>query len=194
MKEIANRIPKRYVVVAGSGQSNFGPGTDPWETASYDLALCDAGIENCNIVKYTSVIPPEAKEITLEQAELKRLLHHGMVLECIMAQQNGNQGEHICAGVGRANVYRTVEYVPGTFKRELIGGFAAEYEGHGSVRLAEKRLEQALHGIFERRYRKDDSYELDDLKFATKDLVIDDDYGTVLVALGFVTYLIPIVK
>ena len=95
---IANRIPTRYVVAIGTGQSNFGPGDDPWETTDYDIALLQAGIENCNIVKYTSVIPPEAHQISLEEARDEGLLHHGMVLECIMAQVNGSQGQHLCAG------------------------------------------------------------------------------------------------
>jgi len=123
---IGCRIPHEYVVVAGAGQSNEGPGLDPWETCAYDLALLEAGIENFNIVKYTSVLPPESIQITLDEAIQRGLVHHGAVLECIMAQVNGDQGDHICAGVGRAQVYRregdeTVH----------IGGFAAEYEGHG---------------------------------------------------------------
>ena len=40
-----------------------GGGTDPWETGAYDLALEEAGIENFNVVAYTSVIPPEATEV-----------------------------------------------------------------------------------------------------------------------------------
>jgi len=180
--EIASRIPKKYVVVSGAGQSSFGPGIDPWETAAYDLALLDAGIENCNIVKYTSVIPPESEVISYQEAYDLGLFHHGMALECIMAQVNGNQGQHICAGVGRAEVF---------CDGKLVGGFAAEYEGYGSQKLAEKKLKEALAGIFERRYKKHAGFWMDNMEFTTRDLVIDEQYGTVLVALCFVTFLVP---
>ena len=62
--ETKNRIPKENVIVTGAGQSDFGPVIDPWETAAYDLVLLDAGLEiaNCNVLKYTSVIPKDAKE------------------------------------------------------------------------------------------------------------------------------------
>ena len=54
------RIPTAYVAVTGVGQSDQGIPPDPYETFSYDLALRDAGIENFNVVYYTSVLPPEA--------------------------------------------------------------------------------------------------------------------------------------
>ena len=173
------RIPCEYVLVAGAGQSDTGPGIDPWETSAYDLALLDAGIENANIVKYTSVLPPESKRITMEEAKNRGLLHHGMVLESIMAQVNGNQGDHICAGVGRAQVYMNSHHV---------GGFAAEYEGKGSRNLAKRCLKKALKGIFERRYGKDPAYTMDDVHIKTKDLCVDKRFGTVLVAIGFLTF------
>ena len=176
---VGARIPNDYVVVSGSGQTSFGPGIDPWETAAYDLALLDAGIENCNIVEYTSVLPLKAREISLRDANALGLMTHGMVLECIKAQVNGTQGQHICAGVGRAEVWDE--------EGEQIGGFAAEYEGYGSTRLAEQKLTEALRGIFRRRYAGK-GYRLGDMTFTTKDLVVDEQYGTVLVALGFVTF------
>jgi arginine decarboxylase len=183
MLRIASRIPEKYVVVKGAGQSDFGPGLDPWETASYDLALLDAGIENANIVKYTSVLPPESVEIGMGEAESEGLMHHGMALETIMAQVNGNQGEHICAGVGRAQVYDADGI--------HIGGFAAEYEGYGSETLARKRLQQALEGIFTRRYAHREGWYMEGEEFTTQDLCVDDKYGCVLVALCFVTFIIP---
>ena len=178
--KITNRIPKEFVIAAGAGQTGFGPGNDPFETGSYDQALVDAGIENFNIVKYTSVIPPEAYEISMEDAVSRGLTHHGMVLECIMARQDGIQGEHVCAGVGRASVWDD--------NGELIGGFATEYEGHGSTTFAARELKTALHGIFERRNYEDKGYSMGDMHFVTKDLVIDESFGTVLVAVGFMTF------
>ena len=180
---IANRIPKDYVVVSGAGQSDFGPGVDPWETAAYDLALLEAGIENCNIVKYTSVMPKGAMQITMDQANEQGLFQHGMVLETIMAQVNGNHSESICAGVGRCKVYKD---------GEEIGGFAAEYEGNNSESYAATKLYEALQGIFERRYAGKPEYTIDDIQMTTKFLTVDQDYGTVFVAIGFLTFDLPV--
>jgi arginine decarboxylase len=56
--EIGCRIPKEYFWVIGWGESDVGI-----ETGSYDAALHMAGIENYNVVLYTSVLPPEAVEL-----------------------------------------------------------------------------------------------------------------------------------
>lgn len=177
------RIPEKYVVVAGVGQSDFGPGLDPWETTAFDLALLDAGIGNYNIVKYSSVLPPEAKEISLNEAKEAGLLHHGMVLESIMAQVNGRKGEHLCAGIGTIEVYQRKNG-----EAHLIGGFAAEYEGHQSPEAVKKILGESLCGIFDRRYGGNSAYFISGFHYYLKNLVVDCDFGTVLVALGFVSF------
>src|SRR5438309_9756364 len=73
--EIGCRIPKDYFWVIGWGESDVGI-----ETGSYDAALTMAGVENFNVMLYTSVLPPEA-------VELRHLpdIHHGSVLEGIIA-------------------------------------------------------------------------------------------------------------
>jgi len=178
--ETFNRIPHHFFVTTGAGQITQDAGSDHFETGSYDLALLEAKIENFNVVKYTSVMPPEAEEITLEEAQ--EYFHHGAVLETIMAQMNGEQGQHICAGVGRCKVK-----VGG----EFIGGFAAEYEGFASSEKAKKILENDLKGIIKRRYHNA-VVEVFDFEFAIKDLIVDKEYGTVLAAICFVTYLYPV--
>jgi hypothetical protein len=49
--EIGCRIPKDYFWVIGWGESDVGI-----ETGSYDAALTMAGIENFNVMLYTSVL------------------------------------------------------------------------------------------------------------------------------------------
>lgn len=71
---VGNRIPKDYFVTTGSGETDKGSGIDPWETGAYDFALKSAQIENFNIVEYTSVLPPEAKEWPIHK--VKHLFHH----------------------------------------------------------------------------------------------------------------------
>jgi len=53
--EIGCRIPKQYFWVIGWGESDVGI-----ETGSYDAALHMAGIENYNVLLYTSVLPPRS--------------------------------------------------------------------------------------------------------------------------------------
>lgn len=113
------RVPTAYIATTGIGQSDEGLPPDPYETFSYDLALQEAGIENFNVIYYTSVLPPESYEIPLEEA--KKYFHHGAVLESIMAKAGGVQGDTVAAGVGRIWAKD-----PATGKK--IGGFAAEYE------------------------------------------------------------------
>jgi len=182
------RIPYEFFGTRGAGQSDKGPGEDHFETCSYDLALQDAGIENFNVVQYTSVIPPEAVEVDEEKA--RSLFHHGAVLECIMAKTNGVKGEHITAGVGRMKVWQKS---PRGKTGALVGGFAAEYEGHASVKKAESLLHEDLMGIFDRRYTQR-THACGDFEFVIQDLVVDENYGTVLAAFCFVTYIVPVVE
>jgi hypothetical protein len=56
--EIGCRIPKEYFWLIGWGESDVGI-----ETGSYDAALHMSGIENYNVLLYTSVLPPESVEL-----------------------------------------------------------------------------------------------------------------------------------
>ena len=78
---LGNRVPYEYFLTKGKGESNAGSEGLPYETGSYDAALNDAGIQNSNVIEYTSVIPVGAKEIPKEEG-LKRL-NWGEVLEVI---------------------------------------------------------------------------------------------------------------
>jgi arginine decarboxylase len=172
--------------VTGRGQSSAETGSDHFETSAYDIALLDAGIENFNVMMYTSVLPPESREITMGEAEERHLLHHGAVLETIKAEMDGEQGEFLCTGVGRIWVYRK----EGKDERgKLIGGFAAEYEGHSSEEVAAKVLKQDLHGIVKRRYEHDRNINVSAPEIETCSMIVDEDYGVCFTALCFLTYL-----
>src|ERR1700719_2913695 len=135
--EIGCRIPKEYFWVIGWGESDVGI-----ETGSYDAALHMAGIENYNVILYTSVLPPEA-------VELSRLpdIHHGSVLEGIIAIQHTDKpGTRITAGVLLAKVYRKAD-------DSYLGGFACEYAGNGSLEEAEANLQEAIQQLFARPYK-----------------------------------------
>ena len=183
-----NRIPREYFVAMGCGQIDRGSGKDPWETGSYDLALLDAGIENFNIVEYTSVLPPESRKVDID--DIGHPFHHGAVLETIMASVNGHIGERLCAGVGTIQVRRKSD-------GKHIGGFAAEYEGYADEKTANTILKGSLRGIVERRNKSlgdGDQLIPFDEKTYVKDFFVEENYGTVLVAICFVNYIYPLLE
>ena len=173
--EIGCRIPKEYFWAIGWGESDVGI-----ETGSYDAALHMAGIENYNVMLYTSVLPPEA----LELPHLPDI-HHGSVLEGIMAVQHTDKpGTRITAGLLLAKVYRNAG---GSY----LGGFACEYAGNGSVEEAEANLRDAMQQLFARRY-KTKLYKLEMEKLVVRTYTPEKSFGTILVGIGFATYLVPI--
>lgn len=198
MKDIilGNRIPYEYFITSGSGQSNVGSEGLPYETGSYDEALTKAGIQNANIIEYTSVIPTGAKEITREEG-LKRI-QWGEVLECIKAQTNGEKGKFISSAVMTTSVYDP--------NGKYLGGFACEYSGSGTREEAEKSLKDSIDGIIERRnfgktiggakmYEDnitDKGYKYNPGKiFVYEGLDVKENHGTVLTSICFVSYKYP---
>lgn len=186
---LGNRIPYEYFVTMGHNDTDLGPGDDPWETGSYDLALMNASIENFNVLKYTSVLPPESREITLSEA--REYFHHGAAIETIMSDLNGEEGETLCTGVGRIWV-RSPEGVQ-------VGGFAAEYKkNYGNQTVTEEQareeaknaLRTSLMGEVNRRYNASE-YQFSDPTFAIDYLQVQKKYGTSLVALCWVSYIFP---
>lgn len=137
---ISNRVPYEYFLTSGKGESDVGSEGLPFETGSYDAALNDAGIENANLMMYTSVIPTQAKLIPKKEG-IKRI-EWGQVLETIKAETNGKKGEFISAAVITTDVYKDGKY---------LGGFACEYSGRGSKKEALDSLLESIKEMIERR-------------------------------------------
>src|ERR1017187_5306589 len=175
--EIGCRIPTEYFWVIGWGESDVGT-----EIGSYDAALHMAGIENYNVMLYTSVLPPEA----LELSHLPDI-HHGSVLEGIIAVQHTDKpGTGITAGLLLAQVYRNSD---GSY----LGGFACEYAGNASLEEAEANLREAMQQLFARRYQTR-LYKLEIGKSVVRTYTPEKSFGTILVGIGFASYLVPILK
>ncbi len=180
------RIPTAYFATTGVGQSDQGIPPDPYETFSYDLALLQAGIENFNVVYYTSVLPPESYEVPIES--VKPHIHHGSVLETIMAKAGGVKGDTVCAGVGR--VWAKDK------NGKKIGGFAAEYE---RVYAGKKIGKDAAYADAKAQLTKSLKHELSirglsqvgEMTFDITSLAITKKYGMALSALGFVGFIYP---
>ena len=193
---LGNRIPYEYFITKGKGGSSAGSAGLPYETGSYDAALNDAGIENTNVIEYTSVIPTEAKEISKEEG-LKRL-NWGEVLECIKAESNGRKGSKISAAVMTTTIVDP--------KGKYLGCFACEYSGSGTRADAENSLGQSIAGMIKRRgygnikgetqmYKDnitDTGYKIHPGKiFEYEYLDVKDEHGSVLVAICFVSHRYP---
>ena len=198
MTIFGNRVPHEYFITQGKGESDAGSKGLPFETGSYDAALLDAGIENTNVIEYTSVIPTKSKEITKKQG-LKRL-QWGEVLECIKAQANGEKGTTLSAAVITTSVTDP--------KGKYLGGFACEYSGSGTKEEAGASLLESIVGMIERRgYGKmtnpelqknnitDKGYKiLPGKHFVYDTLTVTKSYGSVLTAICFVSHNFPILK
>jgi hypothetical protein len=111
-------------------------------------------------------------------------IHHGSVLEGIIAIQHTDKpGTRITAGLLLANVYRN-SY--GSY----LGGFACEYAGNGSVEEAEANLREAMQQLFARRY-KTKFYKLEFGKLLVRTYTPEKSSGTILVGIGFASYVVP---
>jgi arginine decarboxylase len=180
------RIPTTYFVTTGVGESDQGIPPDPYETFSYDIALLNAGIENFNVVYYTSVLPPESQEVPIE--DVKPYFHHGAVLEAILAKAGGKKGDTVAAGVGR--VWAT------NAEGNAIGGFAAEYERvyeqkHVDAEAAKKEAVRQLTASLNHELSIRGLKQKGEMVFDTTCLNIRKNYGMALAALGFVNFIFP---
>jgi arginine decarboxylase len=171
-----NRIPQSYFITWGQGESDVTE-----HAGSYDEALRMAKIENYNIMTYSSIMPPEAKEIPVPET-----YHHGAVLESINAVMSGKAGETLTVGLIYSQLRKKLDHAH-------LGGFVAEYHGNASSKEAEENLRQAMQGIFDRRYNPNE-YELYDTKIIVKSFVPKKKFGTILVVMGFADYIFPQVK
>jgi arginine decarboxylase len=193
---IGNRVPYEYFITKGKGESDAGSKFLPYETGSYDAALNMAGIQNANIIEYTSVMPTESKQITKEEG-LKRI-QWGEVLECIKSQANGEKGSKLSAAVMITTIHDP--------KGKYLGGFACEYSGSESRKQIEESLEKSIAGMIERRgygvikngmkmYNDnitDTGYKVHPGKiFEYESLDVKKKHGSVLVAICFVSYKYP---
>jgi pyruvoyl-dependent arginine decarboxylase (PvlArgDC) len=127
--------------------------------------------------------------LRLPQAELPHLpdIHHGSVLEGIIAVQHTDKpGTRITAGLLLAKVYRNSD---GSY----LGGFACEYAGRGSVEEAEADLREAMQQPFARRY-KTRFYKLEFGKSVVRTYTPEKSFGTILVGIGFASFLVPVLK
>lgn len=78
-----------------------GVGIHKDKLASFELALRKAGIERCNIVYVSSILPPKCKIINKETG--LSLLESGQITYCVMARNETNESNRlISSAIGLA--------------------------------------------------------------------------------------------
>jgi len=72
-----------------------GVGVHKDKLASFESALRNAGIEKCNLVYVSSILPPNCKIITKEEGV--KLLPPGQITFCVMARMESNEPNRLMA-------------------------------------------------------------------------------------------------
>ena len=89
-----NMVPKKIFFTKGVGSHKE-------ELSSFELALRDAGIEKCNLVQVSSILPPDCKVIS-KRAGLSQL-KPGAITFCVMSRCCSKEPRHlISSSVGCA--------------------------------------------------------------------------------------------
>ncbi len=170
-----NRIPKDFFITEGTGQSNI-----TIHAGSYHLALKNAGIENCNIMTYSSILPKVANLIV----KPKKLVH-GSVMETIMAVSNSKKGKRATAAIIFGWLYDKKT-------NEKYGGLVCEYNGTKTEKEAGEELKQSLDELYFNGYSE--NFELKETKLIITSFIPEKKFGTAIVALCFTNYLLPLIE
>ncbi len=118
-KEIAsslysNYVPKKVFFTKGVGRHRE-------KLSSFELALRNAGIEKCNLVAVSSILPPGSKR--LFRNEGLKLLQPGQITFCVMARAETNEPNRLtAASIGAAIPADSNQY-----------GYLSEHHGYGQT-------------------------------------------------------------
>lgn len=98
-----------------------GDGSHKEELHSFELALRDAGIEKCNLVQVSSILPPGCKIVSRNQG--MKELRPGAITYCVMSRCSSNEPRRlIAASVGCA--------IPAD---KTMYGYISEYHAFGQT-------------------------------------------------------------
>jgi arginine decarboxylase len=98
-----------------------GVGIHKEELRSFELALRDAGIEKCNLVQVSSILPPRCKIVSRTQGQ-KELIP-GAITFCVLAKCSSNEPRRlIAASIGCA--------IP---SEKSLYGYLSEHHGFGQT-------------------------------------------------------------
>jgi arginine decarboxylase len=105
-------VPKRVFFTKGVGNHKS-------ELRSFELALREAGIERCNLVKVSSILPPHCKIVS--KTEGIKEIQSGAITYVVMAKESANEPHRLVgASVGLAVPTENSDY-----------GYLSERHGFG---------------------------------------------------------------
>jgi len=94
-------VPRSKLLVPRKMFFTKGVGSHKFELRSFELALRDAGIEKCNLVQVSSILPPGCQTVSRNEG-LKELIP-GMLTFCVLARCSSNEPHRlIAASIGAA--------------------------------------------------------------------------------------------
>jgi len=150
-------IPKAFFVTGGKAAGKVS------KLNTFDLALKNAGIANCNLVKVSSIIPPNCKEIAPKEIPI------GNITYAVIAKANGRNGK-ISAGIAWG------------FAKEKDFGIVAEAYGSMDETTTRRILNERIQEMAKTR-----GITLCKVKHRIETLdVPEGSYGCVVVALVYV--------
>ncbi|MGQ9583745.1 MAG: pyruvoyl-dependent arginine decarboxylase [Thermoplasmatota archaeon] len=156
--EAEHIVPRKFFITSGRAVSKVS------DLNAFDMALKDAGIGEQNLVSVSSIIPVGCRQVD------RRELPMGAITHCVLAQQRGNEGETISAGISYA------------LRSDGLGGYVAEGHIHGDRKALREILLWKMEEMAKLR-----GVELRDIGFRIEELSIPmDHYGACLGALVFI--------
>ena len=144
--------PKKVTVVAGSGEGDH-------KLTAFDNALLAAGIGNLNLIKVSSILPPECElveRLDIPPGSLTPTAYGSLVSDV--------KGDRIAAAVA-----------VGFSDRDY--GTIMEYSGHCTREEAERAVRAMVEEAFRRR-----GMALRDVRVAAAEMVVGDRPGAVVAA------------
>ena len=166
-------IPYQFYTFRGcTGESD-----NTWHAGSMHKAMDIAGIQDYNIITYTSIFPACAEEID-ELPKYKM----GTELKGIIASMNGRRDELLAAGVAYNWLYEDEEC---TVK---VGGIAVEITGNYDEDALEAELYRALCEIKNFSYSKL-YWNIDEAAYLKTVFTPQEAYGTAYAGLVFINYI-----
>lgn len=94
-------VPRQNILVPKKMFFTKGAGVHKAELRSFELSLREAGIEKCNLVRVSSILPPECKVVSRNEG--LRELYPGMITYTVMSRCSSDEPHRlIAASIGCA--------------------------------------------------------------------------------------------
>jgi arginine decarboxylase len=175
-------VPKKLFLTKGVGRHKE-------ELRSFELALRNAGIEKCNLVQVSSIIPPNCKIISRNQGLAE--LTPGQITFCVLAKSSSNEFSRLiassigCAIPNDNNLY-------GYLSEHHAFGQTEKFSGDYAEDLAAAMLASTLGIEFDEEKSWDEKkevYRISDkivkTTNVTQSAIVKKGYSTVLAAAVF---------